>query len=188
MTKNLKNFNQISISSYLTYICILYYMYLVFLFRWSNLKIDQYRNIRTRNTMFVSFSVSCIIFIALRRGRRGFHVSGCRRSERRIRQLQQTRPSGGLQKVLHMPWGHRQRIRLSDRHRFQDWWFRWQWRLRRSRGCSRMVSTFLINIRFCIRSFSCAGMNKLRERLKSFEKNRQKRLQQIFRIWKEIEF
>mgnify|MGYP004573217473 CR=1 FL=1 len=52
-------------------------------------------------THTVSYS-NTFAFIALHRGRRRFHVSGCRRSERSIRQLQQTRPSRGLQKILHM--------------------------------------------------------------------------------------
>lgn len=139
-----------------------------------------------RNTMpfSISFSIARITypFIALRRGRRRFHVSGCWRSERRIRQLQQTRPSGGLQKVLHMPWGHRQGVRLPDWHRFQD---RRRWRQRRlrgSRGCSRMVSivfnTYTISSRSC-HIFSCVGKNKLWDykRSRSFEEWEEKIVQ-----------
>lgn len=139
-----------------------------------------------RNTMpfSVPFSVARItyLFVALRRGRRGFHVSGCGRSERRIRQLQQTRPSGGLQKVLHMPWGHRQGVRLPDRHRFQDRRRRRQRRLRGPRGCSRMVSivfnTYTILSRSC-RISNRAGTNKLRDcgTTKKFRKNGRRRVQ-----------
>lgn len=116
--------------------CILYSSFI------CQLEINQYCNYEEILSLSLSFSLSLIsyLFIVLRRGRRRFHVSGCRRSEWRIRQLQQTRPSGGLQKVLHMPWGHRQGIRLPDRHRFQDRRRRWQRRLRGPRGCSRMVS------------------------------------------------
>lgn len=54
------------------------------------------------------------------RSRRRFHVSSRRRSERSIRQFQQTRPSRRLQKVLHMFGRYRERVRMPYRHCVQD--------------------------------------------------------------------
>lgn len=81
-----------------------------------------------------------VCFIASRRGRGRFHVSGRWRSERSIRQLQQTRPSRGLQKVLHMSGGYRQGIWLPHWYGVQDRRRRRQRSLRGPWGRSRMVS------------------------------------------------
>lgn len=82
------------------------------------------------------------------RSRRRFHVSSRRRSERSIRQFQQTRPSRRLQKVLHMFGRYRERVRMPYRHCVQDRWCRWQRCLRRSWGRSWMVSRISLSLSF----------------------------------------
>lgn len=74
----------------------------------------------------------------------------CRRNRKR-RILLTTCSSRRLQKVLHLPWGSRPRIRMPNWNSLQDRRFRWLRKLRRPRRCSRMVSSDFVSVKLLTR-------------------------------------
>lgn len=79
-------------------------------------------------------------YLGFSRGSQRIRLPCGRWGSRCLGKLLPTRPPRGLQKVLHLHRGNRPGVRMPHRYCLQDRWLRRQRRLRRPRGCSRMVS------------------------------------------------